>query len=443
MASPTTQYLRRGDAHLAYQVVGNGDVDLLWVPGWFSHLEVAWEVPGLRTWLERLSGLGRLILYDKRGMGMSDAVPPDALPSFEERTEDLLALLDHVGSRRVVLIGVSEGGTQALVFAALHPERVQALVVVGAWARLVSTDGGLGVAPGMLERTMDRTRASWGSGASLGLIAPSVREDPLVQTAWATFERRAATPGAVLAYQRMCADIDARAHLGFVRAPTLVVHATEDRLVPVAQGRHIATRVTGAEYLEVPGPDHAVFLGAASDTVIARIEAFLTGRVTVASSPRRLATIVVVDIVGSTERALRDGTGRWGERVDAVDAAARATVDDHGGRAVRSTGDGLLVEFADPSVAITASAALHRVVTDTGLQLRVGVHAGMVEDHAGDLAGVAVHIAARIADLAPAGGTAVTSTVHDLLLGTSHRFDPGTDHELRGLPGTWTVHVLR
>lgn len=443
MSVGTTRYLERGGTHLAYQVVGDhhADLTILMVPGWFSHVEEVWRLPRYADFLTALARMGRVVLYDNRGMGMSDRGGP--LPSPEERAEDALALLAHLGIDDATLVGISEGGTQALRMAADAPGTVRRVVVLGGWARLAEApDWPHGIPVDGLRRFLERSHDAWGTGSDLAVFAPSVAADPAVRAAWARFERQAASPGDVRRYGDSIVGIDIRPLLPTIACPVLVIHAAGDRIVPLAQGRYLAEALPDARFVELPTGDHLYFMDG-RETALHEIERFLTGASSDAPVGTELGTVLFADVVGSTLRVHREGDAAWRRRLDALDAEMIAEVAAHRGRVVKHTGDGLLATFGEPEAALYTATALHGRAALLDLVLRVGVHTGRYALRGDDVSGVAVHLAARICGAASAGSTAVSRTTRDLVLGSSLAFDDLGEHHLRGIDEPWRLHRLQ
>lgn len=436
------QYAKNGDIHLAYRVVGEGDLDIVWVPGWVWDIEFAWQVPGIDRFLEELTGLGRVIMFDKRGTGQSDRVPEDAYPSFDERVSDVLAVMDAAGAERAALVGFSEGGSQALLTAARAPERVTSVVSIGAWARLMATadDPSFGIPEAQLRTTVSKTIENWGAGKEVAVFVPSRRDDPLFVERWAAYTRRAASPSALQAYGRMLAELDIRGVLEDVRAPTLLLHAEGDRVVDVAQSRYLAERLPDARLVLLPSDDHLPFISH-PELVVEEIQHHL-GRSRPEPVSRRFVAVLLTDIVGSTDRASSMGDRAWRSLLDAYEQTARRVVEEHGGQVVKATGDGTLATFDDPQAALLTARSLHRRVGEFGVELRAGVHCGQVEVRGADVGGIAVHIAARVAATAEPRETVVSSTVREVLLGSGFDFAPRGAHALKGVPGEWQLFSL-
>jgi class 3 adenylate cyclase len=371
-------------------------------------------------------------------------VPEHQYPSFDERVGDVTAILDATDSARAALVGVSEGGAQALLTAARRPDRVTAVVTIGSWARLLATpdDPEFGVSRPQLEAFLTKAVENWGTGADVAVMVPSRAHDPLFVERWATYERRAASPNAVKAYGRMLAELDVRPILDDVRVPTLLIHATGDRMVSVEQSRYLARHLRSARLVEIPGFDHVPFISH-PEIVLDEIERHLLGSSRSRAAPRRqFAAVLFTDIVGSTQRATAVGDRAWRSLLDDYEECARRVIGARGGEVVKSTGDGTLATFTDPQAAVLTARELHREVEPLGIALRAGLHCGQVEIRGDDVGGVAVHIAARVSAYAPACTTLVSSTVRDVLLGSGLGFAPHGSYELKGIPGEWSLFEL-
>jgi len=431
---PITRYTKGGEYNIAYQVVGDRELDLLYIPGFVSNVELAWEEPLLARFLDRLASFSRLILFDKRGTGLSDRVPNDALPTLEERMEDVIAVLDAAGSQRAALLGHSEGGNLAVLFAATHPDRTIALVTTGIFAaRVRSDDYPWAPTPEERERDIAAMERNWGSEEDVEHLAPSAAGDKAFAQRLATYFRRSASPGAAAALLRMNTWIDVRDVLPAIRVPTLVVHRSEDRDASVEEGRWIAARIPAAQFLELPGSDHLPWVGD-QDRLLDEVEEFLTGRRTAPEPDRVLATVLVTDIVGSTERAVALGDRRWKELLEQHHAAVRSQLEAFHGREIDTAGDGFLATFDGPGRAIRAAAAIVEAVRPLGIEVRCGLHTGECELIGDGIGGIAVHIAARVAMLAHPGEILVTSTVRDLVAGSGILFDARGEVTLKGVP---------
>jgi pimeloyl-ACP methyl ester carboxylesterase len=434
---PSIRYARSGDLHIAYQQLGEGPVDLVFVPGAWSHLEVFWEEPSVARFFRRLAGFARLILFDKRGTGLSDRI--GALPTLEQRMDDVRAVMDAVGSERAALLGVSEGGPMCALFAATYPRRTSRLVLLGSSPRLVEADDYPWGRPAALtERFVERIRGEWGQAISLPLFAPSAVGDERLVRWFGRLERLGASPGAAVALSRMAAETDVRHLLPAITVPTLVLHRTEDRVVPVGAARYLAERIPGARYRELPGNDHFPWFGDA-EALLAEIEEFVTGARPSPEVDRFLATVLFTDIAGATQRLAEVGDRRWRETLEAHHDLVRRELDRYRGREVDTAGDGFFATFDGPARAVRCALGIRDAVRQLGIDVRAGVHAGECEEIGGKIGGLAVHIGARVAGLASAGEVLVSSTVKDLVAGSGLRFADRGPHELKGIPERWQL----
>lgn len=439
---PQTRYAKSGSVHIAYQVVGEGPLDLVFSPGFVSHVELFWEYPPQARFFARLASFSRLILFDKRGTGLSDRVPVGELPTLEQRMDDIRAVMDGAGSERAALLGLSEGGPMSLLFAATHPARAAALVLLASFARIIRGEGyTVGPTAEEFSRFIDLIEAGWGTGVAAGALFPGLKDDPVLRQFWARFQRQAASPGAAVAILSMLLDTDARAALPVIDSPTLVLHRTGDRFIPVEHGRFLGQHIRGARYVELPGNDHLPWLGDA-DAMLAEIQEFLTGVREPGEPERVLATVLFTDIVGSTERAVALGDRQWRDLLDRFYAAVRRELGRHRGRELDTAGDGMLAAFDGPARAIRCARAVGSAVRELGLEVRAGVHTGECELIGGKLGGIAVHIGARVAGLAAAGEVLVSTTVRDLVAGSGLRFEDRGMHALKGVPGEWRLYAV-
>ncbi|MBT2300459.1 adenylate/guanylate cyclase domain-containing protein [Variovorax paradoxus] len=442
MNVPETRYAKSGDCHIAYQVVGEGSLDVVFIPGFVSHLEHAWDEPRFAHFYRRLASFSRLILFDKRGTGMSDPVPIQQLPTLEQRMDDVRAVMDAAGSRRAALVGVSEGGPLNLLFAATHPDRTAAMVIIGSFARIAwAPDFAFGTKPDVWRALLERMEQGWGQGVLLSAFAQSLSTNVAARDWWARFQRQAASPGAAGALMRMIYEIDTRAILPAIRVPTLILHRTEDRMVPVEHARYLSRHIAGARYVEVPGADHFFFTGDA-DAYLDQIEEFLTGERHAGASDRVLATVLFADIAGSTERASQLGDSRWHELLDSFYSIARRQLERFRGREIDTAGDGFFAAFDGPARAIRCAAAIGSGVRLLGLEVRAGVHTGECEVMGAKIGGIAVHIGARVAGQADPGEVLVSGTVKDLVAGSGILFRDRGTHVLKGVPGEWHLYTV-
>ncbi|HLB26720.1 MAG TPA: adenylate/guanylate cyclase domain-containing protein [Dehalococcoidia bacterium] len=439
---PETRYAKSGDVNIAYQVVGEGPLDLVWVPGWVSHLEVLWEDPSYARFLQRLASFSRLIMLDKRGTGLSDRVSVKELPILEEQMDDIGAVMDAVGSQRAALFGASEGGSQCTLFAATYPERTRGLILYGAVATNVwspqtpwaPTDATFETYMGIIER-------EWGGPVGLPLFAPSMVGDKRFEDWWARLLRLAASPTEAVAILRMLREIDIRHVLPSIRVPNLVIQRAGDRAVHVENGRYLAERILGAKYVELPGDDHMPWVGDA-DAILDEVQEFLTGVRPAPEPDRVLATVLFTDIVASTERAVKVGDRRWRDLLDSYYALTRKELVRFRGREVKTMGDGFLATFDGPARAVRCAAAISGEAGRLGLPIRAGLHTGECEIMGEDIGGIAVHIGARVAGQAGPGEVLVSSTVKDLVAGSGLRFEERGAHALKGVPEEWRLFAV-
>jgi class 3 adenylate cyclase len=431
------RYADAGGVSIAYRVVGKGPLDLVWVPGLMSNLEMDLESPPFERLVQRLASFSRLMLFDKRGMGLSDRNV--GAPTLEERMDDVRAVMDAVGSDHAALIGVSEGGPMSVMFAATYPERTVALVLYGTCARFTSDvdyPHGREAAIAELYRILDN---GWGTGESLRVWAPSRLGKPAIREWFARFERTAGSPHTIRDLLDTLVGIDVRAVLPSVSVPTLVLHATDDTTTTIGAGRWLADHIQGARFVEIPG-EHST--AQVSDRFADEVESFLTGRRHAVATDRVLSTVLFSDIVGSTEQAATVGDRRWREILDQHDAVVSRQIDRHRGRRVKATGDGVLATFDGPARAIACGCELRDSLQSLGVDLRVGLHTGEIELRDGDIGGIAVHIGARVAQLANAGEVLVSRTVTDLVTGSGIEFADRGLHQLKGVPGTWQLFAV-
>jgi class 3 adenylate cyclase len=430
--APITRYARSGDVSVAYQVVGSGPVDLVFAPGFISHVELVWEYPLVARGYERLASFSRLVLFDKRGTGLSDPVPGPM--TLEERTDDLLAVMDAAESERAAIFGVSEGGSMAAIFAATHPERTSSLVLYGTWPRMLrAPDFPVGVERFQLEKLVALTDR-WGEGVALSSFAPSLASDPGARDWWARFQRASASPGMARGLFELYPEIDIRDILPAIRAETLVLHRTGDRVVPVGCGRYLAEHIPRARYVELEGDDH-IWVAGDADALLDEVEEFVTGARQGPEPDRVLATILFTDIVGSTEHAAAAGDRTWATLLETHHTAVRRQLVRFRGVEIDTAGDGFFVAFDGPARAIRCAVAIRDAVRSLGLEIRAGLHTGECEKVGNKLTGIAVNIGARVGALAGSGEVLVSSTVVDLVAGSGLVFEDRGEHELRGVPG--------
>ena len=438
---PTTQYALSGDVAIAYQVFGSGPLDLVITPGAVSHVELQWENRHAARFLERLARFARVLIFDKRGTGMSDRV---ATGTLEERMDDVRAVMDAAGSERAALFGVSEGGPLSILFAATYPARTQALLLFGTFARIGrGPDYPFGRPREEIMPLYDQLVRTWGepNPAFLESATPSLADDPELLVWWAKYLRVSASPGAFFALMRMNLDIDVRHVLPSIHVPTLVLHRTGDRVVEIGRGRHLAEHIADATFVELPGTDHFSFVGD-TDAIVDEVEEFLTGTRHAPEVDRVLTTVLFTDIVGSTARAAALGDHAWGELNARHYTLARRELARYRGREVNTAGDGFFATFDGPARAVRCAAALRDAVRPLGLEVRAGLHTGEVELHGDQVSGLAVHIGARVGALAGAGEVLVSSTVKDLVAGAGITFEDRGGQVLKGVPGEWRLFAV-
>jgi len=437
---PETRYAKSGDVHIAYQVMGDAPRDLVFVLGWVSNLDVVWENPTVARFLQRLASFSRLILFDKRGTGLSDRVAE--MPDLETRIDDVRAVMDAVRSDRAVLCGYSEGGPMCALFAATYPTRTSALVLLSSFARLMrGADHAWGRSPADLQTWLERCEREWGGPVALDQRAPTLAGDEGVRRWWARYLRMSASPAAALAVIRMNYEIDVRHVLPAVRVPTLVLHSSGDRAVDVRFGRYLAEHIDGARYVELPGIDHLPW-GSDGEAILDEIEEFLTGVRHIPEADRVLATVLFTDIVGATEQAVTLGDRRWRELLTQHHVLVRQQLERFRGREIDTAGDGFLAAFDGPARAVRCACAVGEAVRPLGVRIRAGLHTGECEVIGDKLSGIAVHIGARIASLAAPDEVLVSSTVKDLVAGSGLRFQDRGVQNLRGVPGDWRLFAV-
>jgi len=438
--TPETQYAERGNIHIAYQVIGHGPPDLVLVWNWFSHLEGRWEIPSYAHLLRRFAGFRRVISFDKYGIGLSDPVPSTQLPPLEEWMDDVRAVMDAAGSERATLVGQSDGGLMAAMFAASHPDRVEALILIDTLASNVWAPD-IAAATGWSREQYDALAelmmTKWGRPGFLAAFDPASGHDSEEQGRWDRYFRLAASPATAAAMGRMLLELDLRDVLPSVRVPTLVLRTRSPYSTPET-GRQLAGLISGAQFVDLPAAQSLVVGGA--DLIVDEVERFLSGRR--ASEPDRsrfLSTVLLTDIVGSTERAAQLGDQRWSQLLDSHDEFARRQVSRFSGTGLKSTGDGLLAIFDGPARAISCAVALRSGVRSLGLEIRTGIHTGEIERRGDDVGGIGVHIAARVEAAAQPGEVLVSRTVKDLVVGSGFSFVSRGVHALRGVPEEWEL----
>jgi len=435
--APRTRYALSGDAHIAYQVFGEGDLDLVFVPGFVSNIEHYWEMPGVPDLLERLASFARVVMFDKRGTGLSD--PVAAPPPLEQRMDDMQAVMDAAGLERAALFGISEGGPASVLFAATYPDRTSALVLYGSTPRFrTDSDISWGATDEQIELVLAEASARWGDGALIGAFAPSTVGDPAMDEVWSRFQRAGASPAMGCAVLAALFEIDVRDILPTIQVPTLIVHRTGDLIAPVEGARLMAEKIPNARYVEFEGTDHVPFAGD-FNPVVDEMEEFLTGTRQPRPLDRVLATVMFTDIVNSTSRAAAAGDRGWRDLIERHDELTRRQLDRFRGREVKTLGDGFLATFDGPARAIECACAIRDGVHPLGLEVRAGLHTGECELAGEDVRGMAVNIGARIGALAKPSEVLVSGTVKDLVVGADLEFTDRGEHELKGVPGAWRL----
>jgi class 3 adenylate cyclase len=443
MEIPETRFARLGDAKIAYQVVGEGSIDLVFMFGFSTNVDTRWHVPALARPIQRLASFARVILFDRRGSGASDPVPLDALPTWEIWADDLRAVLDAAGSERAAIIAGLDGGSMGMLFAAAHPERVSALVLANTAARYVEAEGyPEGHAPDVaaaIERVYEET---WGSEDLARMLLPSRADDPAMLRAYAFYQRTAVRPAEAAAYLRYLLALDVRSALPSIQAPTLVINRKSLRVATEAQARYVAEHISGAKLVIVPGADGLFLADGADEKIYDLIEEFFTGARRWVDPDRVLATIMFTDMVGSTNRAASLGDRRWKELLDTHNEIVRRRIDDFRGRLIGIVGDGAVATFDGPARAIRCAAEVHRSLRTIGIDIRSGLHAGEVEVGGGAIGGLAMHIASRVQSHAESGEVLVSSTVKDLVTGSGIEFSDRGERDLKGVPGRWHLYAV-
>ena len=437
---PDTRYARSGEVNIAYQVLGKGPPDLVLVPGWVSNLDVFWEEPALARFFTRLSSFSRLILFDKRGTGLSDRVAD--MPSLEVRMDDVRAVMDEVGSERAALFGYSEGGAMCALFAATYPSRTSALIMHAAFARRTwAPDHPWGRTPAQTEAHLEQLRREWGGPVAIDKRAPSMAQDERARQWWARWLRSSASPGAAEMLVRMNAEIDIRPVLSAIRVPTLLLHSSNDRSIDVANSRYMVERIPDAKLVELTGIDHIPW-GCDAEAILDEIEEFLTGVRRGPDPDRVLATVLFTDIVGATEKAASLGDRRWRNLLESHHALVRNELARYRGRELDTAGDSFLAAFDGPARAIRCACAISNAVRSLGIDVRAGLHTGECEVMGEKLGGISVHIGARVAALAGPGEVLVSSTVKDLVAGSGLSFRERGTEQLKGVPGEWRLFAV-
>jgi class 3 adenylate cyclase/alpha-beta hydrolase superfamily lysophospholipase len=442
MNVPETKFTQSGEVTIAYQVVGNGSLDLVMVPGFISHLEQAWEDPSFSRFLLHLASFSRLILFDKRGTGLSDRIGD--IPTLEERMDDVRAVMDAAESQQAVLFGVSEGGPMSVLFAATYPDRASALILYGSIAKggwAPDYPWGTDLEDEETKAWLEGWRTEWGSPYGVKSRAPSMAEDKVFHKWFAKYMRLSGSPSAVINIFKMNEAIDVRDILPIVRVPTLILHRVGDRVIEIEQGRYLAENIPDAKFVELPGEDHLWWVGD-SEALVNEVQVFLTGKQSKIEIDRVLATVLFTDIVDSTKRAAEMGDSRWKNLLDTHNAVILREIDRFRGRAVRTTGDGFLAVFDGPGRAIRCGSAVRSELSRQGIEIRTGLHTGEIDLMGDDVGGIAVNIAARVLAQAADNEVWVSRTVKDLVVGSGFTFEERGTHNLKGVPGEWDLYAV-
>jgi len=437
---PQTHYAKSGKLNIAYQIVGDGPIDLVVVPGWISNIEIFWEDPHVARFFEKLATFTRLILFDKRGTGLSDRSVEAS--TLEERMDDVRAVLDAAGSERAALLGYSEGGTMCLLFAATYPERTAALITIGSYARrLRAPDYPYFSSREEAVAAVEAAAADWGGPVWAEIRIRSVADDPIILQWWARFLRMSASASAAAALQRMNLEIDVRHVLPLIQAPALILHAKDDPACPVGTSRQMAEDIPNVELVEIESSDHLPFYDK-PDEILQHIQRFLTGSSTPEILESRVSTLMFTDIVASTEMAVARGDLRFGDILETHHAAVRSELARFRGEEVNTAGDGFVVSFDGPARAVKCAMAIMKALGAVGITCRIGLHTGECSVRQGELHGIALHIAARVGALASPGTVLVSQTVKDLVAGSGLGFIDAGSHVLKGLPDEWRLYKV-
>lgn len=437
---PETKYATSGDVNIAYQVVGKGSIDLVIVPGWLSNIDAFWDEPSFVRFIQRLASFSKVILFDKRGTGLSDRVTDT--PTLEERMDDVRAVMDAVGSEQAALLGYSEGGPMCALFSATYPERTLSLIMIGSYARrAIAEDYPWGVEKVKFEEFIETIRRDWGGPIGLNDRAPSVANDDRFRRWWARYLRMSASPATAVALTQSNEEIDVRHILPSIRVPTLIIHAKGDRAVKFEQGQHLAEQIPGAKFVSLPTEDHLPFVGC-PELISDEVEEFLTGIRTRSDMDRVVCTVMFTDIIGSTKLVSRLGDQRWRDLLEAHHMAVRRELSVFRGREIDTAGDGFYASFDGPARAVHCARAIKDSVRKLGLSVRIGLHTGECEVKGEKLSGIAIHYGAKIAAKADADQIVVSQTVKDLVAGSGIKFQDYGDHSLKGIPDEWHLYAV-
>jgi class 3 adenylate cyclase len=439
---PETRYARLEGDRIAYQVLGQGPPDLVMTRGGYGHLDTAWEDPGFTLFLRSLASFSRLILFDRRGMGASDPLPQDRLPPWESYAEELVAVLDAVGSERAAILAEMDGGPLALFFAGTRPDRTSALILANTWAKFVAADDyPIGISAEVVEAILAQFDQGWGTDVLLAVLLPSRAGDERFRHWYMKMQRAMASPKAAQPFWRSMLEVDVRTVLPLIQVPTLVLHRRDVQLLPIEHGRYLAEHIPDAKLVELPGADLPL-VWEEPQLALDLIEEFLVGVRRAVEPTRVLATVLFTDIVDSTKLAGRLGDRRWRELLNTHDDVARQTVEEFNGQLVQTTGDGILATFEGPGRGIGCAAALRDELAGIGLHIRAGLHTGEVELRGDDVGGIAVHIAARVMAAAGSGEILTSRTVRDLVVGSDLTLEDRGGHPLKGIEGTWELYAV-
>lgn len=438
--TPETRYARSGDVSIAYQVMGSGSLDLVYVMGWVSNIEFYWQEPSVNHFFQRLSSFSRLLVFDKRGTGLSDKVVN--LPTLEQRMDDVRAVMDAAGSEKAALFGVSEGGPMSALFAATYPERTRALIMYGSYPkRQWSIDYPWAPTPEQRQVFYDTISEGWGGVVDLDTLAPSVMDDERFKKWWAAYLRHSASPADALALAKMNTEIDIRHILPAIHVPTLILHRSGDLDISVEGSRYMAKQIPKAKYIELPGNDHLLWAGD-TEKILNEIEIFLTGELHSAEPDRILTTCLFTDIVDSTQAAQSLGDERWRNLLQSHNEVVRNQLLRYRGREIKTTGDGFLATFDGPARAVRCACAIRDAVRHLGIEIRAGLHTGECEVIDDDISGISVHIAARIMAKARPGEVFSSGTVKDLVAGSGIKFEKQGLFSLKGIPDEWEIYSV-
>jgi len=441
---PETKFTNVGEDRIAYQVLGEGALDLVYFSGVVSNVDLRWEEPLQERWFRRLASFSRVILFDKRGFGVSDSISGPRESLYEQWADDVRAVMDACGSRRAAIYGNIDAGPSAMLFAATHPDRTAALVLHNASARWIAADDyPQGMAPQTVEAMISTIENVWGRDDVAYAAIPDVAADEQVRRRFARFTRGSARPREIATMLQAIAVYDVRQALPLISAPTLVLHGRQHALIPLAQGRYLAEHIRGSRLVELEGWGTMITRDNMQDVILDAVQEFLTGTKPEVEIDRVLATVLFTDIVGSTERAAALGDQKWKDLLESHDALARSLIERYRGRVVKTTGDGVLATFDGPGRAIRCAQAVQVALRPLGIDIRAGLHSGEVELRSEDIGGIAVHIAARVAAQGGPGDVLVSGAVPPLVAGSGIEFNDRGTHELKGVPGEWRLFAVR